>query len=147
MIPCLTSLLLCFGSVNAVELSDSDVSVKVNNGLVPTNSNYTDQMSAVIAFSTDEQSIANGMTGMLNIHPDTVGAIIVSAPFCDSYPGFKCLAEVPRHCLQKVHRSGALLISGVITPYGLDMNSLRCFFLADPNSVEVPQRRGHCFHH
>lgn len=128
IIPCLTLLLLCIGSASAMRLVDSDATVKVNNAIVATNSNYTSQVSATLAFSTDPSSVANGMTDILHIHPGTKGAIIVSAPFCGTYLGYQCLVEVPKHCLQKVHKSGTLNISGVITPYGFDMNSLRCSF-------------------
>lgn len=142
IIAALVCTLCFFGSSNALE-AQSHVDVK--NAIIPLNSNYAPQLTATIAISNIRQTVAFGSSFVLNVKPNDIGAIVVNAPFCGEYLGFDCFVPLPEDCINSVGSAGKLLISGLITEYGLDRRSLRCYYIPDEiESISVPTTKKHC---
>ena len=136
------ALLFSFGVSHALS---NDHTIRVNNNIVPMNSNYAHQLNASIGFSTDHHSVSVGGSKLLSIHHETLGVIAISAPFCGLYLGYECIVPLPDWCMKRIGHSGVLSISGVMSEYGLDLNSLRCSFAATPKPKPIKKKR--LFHH
>lgn len=142
----ITLALVCalgiFGNSNAL---DAKSHVDVKDAIIPLNSVYAPQLSATVTISNITQNVAFGTSFVLNVQPNDIGAIVVTAPFCGEYLGFDCFVPLPVDCISKVTSAGKLLISGLITEYGLDRRSLRCSYIPDQtDSYTVPASKSHC---
>ncbi len=122
-------ILLCGSTAFGSLLKDKNL--VVSNAIVPMNSQFAHQLNATIAFSTDSGSVTSGQSDTLQVDDNSIGIIIISAPFCGEYLGYVCSLAVPQHCIARIHKSGQMLISGVMSQYGLDLMSLRCSFMEE----------------
>lgn len=121
----------------------------VINKIVPINSNFKGSLASTIIFSNQtNQPIGPGAEGFVGIDKNTTANIISTAPFCGTYIGFECVTLLPPNCYDTLDEAATLMISGVVTDYGLDLRSLRCFPSEPPEPEAIRfKRKSRSFHH
>lgn len=124
-----------------------DLGVTISNNIVPLNSTYANELSATIGLSSDPATIPNGSAKVVAITSSAQGAIIISAPFCGKYLGYACFVPLPEQCFLRLGKSGKLVVSGVMTEFGLDKRSLQCFFIAEDIPEPLITQKKHCLFH
>jgi len=107
----------------------------VNNSIISSDRNFDGILTATVFLDNDRYKIVrtSGRQSELELSLDTHnlhlsnGRIVISAPFCDTYPGFSCYVTLPKHCFYRIAYADKLIISGVMTVYGLHVRTLKCF--------------------